>query len=147
MDYVGLITLIIGVGALQVILDKGNDLDWFESNFIIVGAAISVIALAVFVIWEMTDKHPVVNLWLFARRNFRIGAIVLVGGYAGFFGISLILPQWLQTQMGYTATDRAGGGADRYLAVLLSPFVGRRHRPRRSARPSRAFRRSCCSPW
>ncbi|PFN91003.1 MFS transporter, partial [Bacillus sp. AFS076308] len=60
MDYVGLITLIIGVGALQIILDKGNDLDWFESTFILIGAAISVIALAVFIIWEMTDKHPVV---------------------------------------------------------------------------------------
>ena len=88
MDYVGLITLIIGVGALQVILDKGNDLDWFESNFILIGAAISVIALAVFVIWEMTDKHPVVNLRLFAYRNFRIGTIVLVLGYAGFFAVS-----------------------------------------------------------
>ena len=84
MDYVGLLSLIVGVGALQIILDKGNDLDWFESNFIIIGAAISVIALAVFVIWEMTDKHPVVNLRLFAHRNFRIGTIVLILGYAGF---------------------------------------------------------------
>jgi DHA2 family multidrug resistance protein len=104
MDYVGLIALIIGVGALQIVLDKGNDLDWFESNFIIIGSVISVVALAVFVIWEMTDEHPVVNLRLFAHRNFRIGTIVLVLGYAGFFGINLILPQWLQTQMGYTAT-------------------------------------------
>ncbi|RUQ46520.1 DHA2 family efflux MFS transporter permease subunit, partial [Corynebacterium pseudodiphtheriticum] len=104
MDYVGLLSLIVGVGALQIILDKGNDLDWFESNFIIMGAVISAIALAVFVIWEMTDKHPVVNLRLFAYRNFRIGTIVLILGYAGFFGINLILPQWLQTQMGYTAT-------------------------------------------
>jgi DHA2 family multidrug resistance protein len=126
MDYVGLITLIIGVGALQVILDKGNDLDWFESNFILVGAAISVIALAVFVIWEMTDKHPVVNLRLFAYRNFRIGTIVLVLGYAGFFGINLILPQWLQTQMGYTATWAGLAVAPiGILPVLMSPFVGK----------------------
>ena len=104
MDYIGLLTLIIGVGALQVVLDKGNDLDWFESSFIIVGSLISVVFLAVFVIWELTDRHPVVNLRLFVHRNFRIGTIVLVGGYAGFFGINLILPQWLQTQMGYTAT-------------------------------------------
>jgi DHA2 family multidrug resistance protein len=61
MDYVGLIALIIGVGALQIVLDKGNDLDWFESSFIIIGSVISVVALAVFVIWEMTDEHPVVN--------------------------------------------------------------------------------------
>ncbi len=78
--------------------------NWFESNFIIVGAVISVVALAVFVIWEMTDQHPVVNLRLFAYRNFRIGTWCWFWGTPGFFGINLILPQWLQTQMGYTAT-------------------------------------------
>ncbi|NWB92756.1 DHA2 family efflux MFS transporter permease subunit [Pseudomonas agarici] len=125
MDYVGLLTLIIGVGALQVILDKGNDLDWFESNFIIIGAVISLIALAAFVIWEMTDQHPVVNLRLFAYRNFRIGTLVLILGYAGFFGINLIQPQWLQTQMGYTATWAGLAVAPLgILPVLMSPFVG-----------------------
>ena len=104
MDYVGLMALIVGVGALQIVLDKGNDADWFESTFIIVGTAISVVALAFFVIWEMTDAHPVVNLRLFAYRNFRYGTLVLVLGYAAFFGINLILPQWLQTRLGYTAT-------------------------------------------
>ena len=126
MDYVGLITLIIGVGALQIVLDKGNDLDWFESNFILMGTALSVVALAAFIIWEMTDKHPIVNLRLFAYRNFRIGTIVLVLGYAGFFGINLILPQWLQTQMGYTATWAGLAVAPiGILPVLMSPFVGK----------------------
>lgn len=126
IDYIGLISLIIGVGALQIVLDKGNDLDWFESNFIIIGTLISVVALAVFIIWEMTDSHPIVNLRLFAHRNFRIGTIVLVGGYAGFFGINLILPQWLQTQMGYTATWAGLAVAPiGILPVLMSPFVGK----------------------
>ncbi|MBD8604429.1 MULTISPECIES: DHA2 family efflux MFS transporter permease subunit [unclassified Pseudomonas] len=126
MDYVGLITLIIGVGALQVVLDKGNDLDWFESGFIIVGSVISAVALTAFVIWELTDEHPVVNLRLFAFRNFRIGTLVLVFGYAGFFGINLILPQWLQTQMGYTATWAGLAVAPiGILPVLMSPFVGK----------------------
>ena len=126
MDYVGLLTLIVGVGALQVVLDKGNDLDWFESGFIIVGSLISAVFLAVFVIWELTDKHPVVNLRLFVHRNFRVGTLVLVGGYAGFFGISLILPQWLQTQMGYTATWAGLAVAPiGLLPVLMSPFVGK----------------------
>lgn len=83
MDYIGLLTLIIGVGALQVVLDKGNDLDWFESSFIIAGSLISVVFLAVFVIWELTDRHPVVNLRLFVHRNFRVGTLVLVGGMPG----------------------------------------------------------------
>jgi len=126
MDYIGLISLIIGVGALQVVLDKGNDMDWFESNFILIGTAISAIALAVFIIWELTDAHPVVNLRLFAYRNFRVGTIVLVGGYSGFFGINLILPQWLQTQMGYTATWAGLATAPLgVLPVLMSPFVGK----------------------
>ncbi len=126
MDYVGLITLIIGVGALQVVLDKGNDMDWFESNFIIIGAVISAIALTVFIIWEMTDEHPVVNLRLFKYRNFRVGTMTLVMGYAGFFGINLILPQWLQTQLGYTATWAGLAVAPiGILPVLMSPFVGK----------------------
>jgi len=126
MDYIGLISLIIGVGALQVVLDKGNDLDWFESSFILVGSLISAVALAVFIIWELTDEHPVVNLRLFAFRNFRIGTLVLVFGYAGFFGINLILPQWLQTQMGYTATWAGLAVAPiGLLPVLMSPFVGK----------------------
>jgi DHA2 family multidrug resistance protein len=126
MDYVGLITLIIGVGALQVVLDKGNDLDWFESSFIVIGSVISAVALTAFVIWELTDEHPVVNLRLFAFRNFRIGTLVLVFGYAGFFGINLILPQWLQTQMGYTATWAGLAVAPiGILPVLMSPFVGK----------------------
>ncbi|WP_434037987.1 DHA2 family efflux MFS transporter permease subunit [Pseudomonas aeruginosa] len=70
MDYVGLIALVIGVGALQIVLDKGNDLDWFESDFIVGGALIAAIALAFFIIWEFTDRHPIVNLRLFAHRNF-----------------------------------------------------------------------------
>lgn len=126
MDYVGLITLIIGVGALQVVLDKGNDMDWFESNFIVIGAVISAIALTAFIIWEMTDEHPVVNLKLFKYRNFSVGTFTLVMGYAGFFGINLILPQWLQTQMGYTATWAGLAVAPiGILPVLMSPFVGK----------------------
>lgn len=126
MDYIGLLTLIVGVGALQIVLDKGNDLDWFASNFIVIGTVISVIFLAIFIIWEMTDRHPIVNLRLFAFRNFRIGTITLVGGYAGFFGINLLLPQWLQTQMGYTATYAGLAVAPiGILPVLMSPFVGK----------------------
>ena len=126
MDYMGLILLVLGVGALQIVLDKGNDLDWFESNFIVGGTVVSVIALAAFVIWELTDKHPIVNLRLFVHRNFTFGTLALVGGYAGFFGMNLLLPQWLQTQMGYTATWAGLAAAPiGILPVFLSPLVGR----------------------
>lgn len=126
IDYVGLTLLVIGVGALQVVLDKGNDLDWFESNFIVIGSLIAVIALIACVIWELTDKHPIVNLRLFKYRNFTFGTLALVLGYSGFFGINLLLPQWLQTQLGYTPVWAGLAAAPMgFLPVFLSPLVGR----------------------
>ncbi|MEW5309269.1 MAG: hypothetical protein WDW38_001165 [Sanguina aurantia] len=79
IDYVGLVTLIIGIGALQIVLDKGNDEDWFNSSFIVITAIISAIAIAIFLIWELTDKDPIVDLRLFRHRNFRYGTIALIG--------------------------------------------------------------------
>lgn len=89
--------------------------------FIIVGTLISVISLVALVIWELTDKHPIIDLRLFRYRNFSFGTLVLC--YSGFFGINLLLPQWLQTQLGYTL-GWAGGGAYRYFAGV-SVSVGR----------------------
>ncbi len=105
IDYVGLILLVLGVGVLQVVLDKGNDLDWFESNLICLGAAFSAVALTALVIWELTDKHPIVNLRLFRYRNFSFGTLALVLGYSGFFGINLLLPQWLRIGIGGACTQ------------------------------------------
>jgi len=104
MDWVGLVTLIIGVGALQLVLDKGNDEDWFNSSFIVWTSVISVVTLAVFIIWEWTDKDPIVDLRLFRHRNFSTGTLSLMVAYAGFFSIGVLVPQWLQTQIHYTAT-------------------------------------------
>lgn len=126
IDYVGLALLVLGVGLLQVVLDKGNDLDWFESVFIIVGTLISVISLVALVIWELTDKHPIIDLRLFKYRNFSFGTLALVLGYSGFFGINLLLPQWLQTQLGYTPVWAGLAAAPiGILPVFLSPLVGR----------------------
>ncbi|AYC33127.1 DHA2 family efflux MFS transporter permease subunit [Pseudomonas cavernae] len=126
IDYIGLLALIIGVGALQLVLDKGNDLDWFESNFIVVGSIVAVIGLAFFLIWEFTERHPIVNLRLFRYRNYSAGTLALVFGYATFMGISLLLPQWLQTQMGYTASWAGLAAAPiGIVPVLLAPFMGR----------------------
>ncbi|AHL76314.1 multidrug resistance protein B [Stutzerimonas stutzeri] len=126
IDYIGLALLVLGVGLLQVVLDKGNDLDWFESNFICISTAISVVALVALVIWELTDKHPIINLRLFKYRNFTFGTLALVLGYSGFFGINLLLPQWLQTQLGYTPVWAGLAAAPiGILPVFLSPLVGK----------------------
>lgn len=126
IDYVGLITLIIGVGALQIVLDKGNDADWFNSNFIIVASIVSAIAIAIFLIWEMTDPDPIVDLKLFRHRNFTTGTLAMVLGYAAFFSIALLVPLWLQQNLGYTATWAGFATAPLgVIPVLLTFFVGK----------------------
>ncbi|MEW5835698.1 MAG: DHA2 family efflux MFS transporter permease subunit [Pseudomonadota bacterium] len=126
IDYVGLITLIIGVGALQVVLDKGNDEDWFNSTFIVVTSIVSAIALAVFLIWELTDKDPIVDLKLFRHRNFSAGTLALVLAYAAFFSIGLLVPLWLQRNLGYTSTWAGFATAPLgVIPVLLTFIVGK----------------------
>jgi len=126
VDTVGLALIVIWVGALQIMLDKGNELDWFDSRFIDVLAIIAVIGLALFIVWEMTESHPIVDLRLFLLRNFRAGTLAVGLGFAVFFGNVVLMPLWLQTQMGYTSTW-AGLAVAPYgiLAFLLSPAVGR----------------------
>jgi len=125
IDVIGLILLVIGIGCLQILLDKGNDLDWFHSNIIITLGVISFVSLSFLIAWELTDKFPVIDLTLFQRRNFAIGTIALTMGFLVYFSNIVIFPLWLQTQMGYTATW-AGLAAFPVgiLPFLLSPLVG-----------------------
>lgn len=126
IDYVGLILLIIGIGCLQILLDKGNDLDWFRSNFIVVLAITSFIALSYLLVWELTEKHPIIDLTLFLRRNFCFATIALTLGFLVYFGNVVIFPLWLQTQMGYTPTWAGLAAAPvGILPFVLSPFIGR----------------------
>jgi DHA2 family multidrug resistance protein len=125
MDYIGLATLVLGVGALQILLDLGNDEDWFNSTKIVLLAVVAVIALAVFLIWELTDRDPIVNLRLFRHRNFTAGTIAMVTAYAAFFSVGLLVPLWLQRNLGYTAIWAGYATAPiGILPVLLTPFVG-----------------------
>ncbi len=126
VDFVGLGLLVIGVGLLQIVLDKGNDLDWFESNFILTCSIVSAIAIAAFVIWELTDSNPIVDLHLFRSRNFTVGTLALVLGFSAFFAINLIMPQWLQRQMGYTPVWAGLVVAPMGIVpFFLAPLVGR----------------------
>ena len=126
VDLVGLALLAVGVGCLQIMLDKGNDLDWFSSDLIVILAVVSLIAVSVFVVWELTDEHPVVDLRLFLRRNFTIGVVAISLGYLTFFGNVVVFPLWLQTQMDYTATWAGLAAAPiGLLSIVFSPLVGR----------------------
>jgi DHA2 family multidrug resistance protein len=126
VDFIGLTALIIGVGSLQIVLDKGNDADWFDSNFIIIGSIVAVIALVVFVIWELTDKDPIVDLRLFRHRNFTTGTLALMLGYSAFFAVVLLVPLWVQRNLGYTATWAGFAMAPiGVIPVLTTFFVGK----------------------
>ncbi len=126
IDYIGLVSLVVGVGCLQVMLDLGNDDDWFNSTRIVVLAIVAAISLTLFVIWEVTDRHPLVDLSLFRHRNFRVGTVALIVAYAAFFSVGLLIPLWLQRDLGYTsiwaglATAPLG-----VLPVFLAPLVGK----------------------
>ena len=126
MDYMGLSMLVLGVGALQILLDLGNDEDWFNSTKIVALALIAAVALTVFVIWELTDKDPIVNLRLFRHRNFAAGTVAMVMAYSAFFAVGLLVPLWLQRNLGYTAIWAGFASAPiGILPVLLTPFVGK----------------------
>ena len=114
------------IAALQIMLDKGKELDWFASGQILILAVVAVVGFVFFLIWELTAEHPVVDLKLFARRSFTMGAVTMSIAYGVFFGSVVLLPLWLQTQMGYTATQAGFVLAPvGILALLLSPVVGR----------------------
>ncbi|WP_374567053.1 DHA2 family efflux MFS transporter permease subunit [Ideonella sp.] len=127
IDIVGLGLLVVWVASLQLMLDKGKELDWFASPQIVLLAIVAVVAFAVFVVWELTDAHPVVDLRLFKRRNFAFGALALSVAYGLFFGNVVLMPLWLQQWMGYTATNAGMALAPvGVFAILFSPLVGRK---------------------
>jgi len=126
LDFVGLGLLVLWVGSMQIMIDKGKELDWFNSSQIVMLAIIAAVGLAFFLAWELTDRHPIVNLRLFARRNFLMGTSALAVAYALFFGNVVLLPLWLQQWMGYTATWAGIVTAPvGILAIILSPWVGK----------------------
>jgi DHA2 family multidrug resistance protein len=126
IDRLGLALLVVWIGAMQMMLDLGKENDWFHSQLIVALAVIALVGFAFFVIWELTDKHPVVELRLFARRNFWAGTVATSVGYGLFFGNVVLLPLWLQQFMGYTATDAGMVTAPvGLLALVFSPIVGK----------------------
>jgi DHA2 family multidrug resistance protein len=143
IDRVGLMLLFIWVGALQIMLDKGKDLDWFNSPVIVTLLVVTAIAFAAWLIWELTDKHPIVDLSLFKSRSFSLGTVAMCLGYGVFFGNIVLMPLWLQSFVGYTATwaglVSAPSGVTAVLTSLMIGRLMRRFDPRALAAASFAF--------
>jgi DHA2 family multidrug resistance protein len=125
IDYWGIGYLALGIGALQVMLDKGQEEDWFGSHFILVLFALCVIGFVLFVIRELTTDHPVVNLRIFKNRTYATGVLLMtVLGFV-LYGSTVLLPLWLQTLMGYPALQAGMAMLPRGLgSFLFMPIVG-----------------------
>jgi len=125
IDVVGLVLLVAGIGCMQFMLDNGNDNDWFASPMILTLGLIALVSLSFLIAWELSAKHPVIDLSLFKQRNFTVGVTAMSFGMLAFFAINVISPLWLQTTLGFTASwsglTSAWVGV---LAFLLSPVVG-----------------------
>jgi DHA2 family multidrug resistance protein len=103
IDYWGLALLALGLGCLQIVLDKGQQENWFSSSFIVWLSIISVLSMISFVINEFYAKHPIVNLRAFKNVSFSTGNIVMFLGFFNLFASIVLLPIYLQTLMGYTS--------------------------------------------
>lgn len=103
IDVLGLFLLAVGLGSLQTVLDRGQRLDWFSSDLIVVCTVLAVGALSVLIPVELHRKHPVINLKVFRDRSFTIGCAIVFVGFLSLFGSILMLPLFVQELMGYTA--------------------------------------------
>ncbi len=126
IDWTGLGLIATGLGALEVVLDKGQEDDWFQSSFITGFAIYAAVALVSFVVWEWNHDTPIVDVRMFKRGGFAVAnSLMLVLGVT-LYGSTVLLPQYLQVLMGYTAQQSgmalSPGGV---LIILLLPFVGR----------------------
>jgi len=125
IDYIGLGLVALGLGTLQVVLDKGQRDDWFESHFIVVLAAIAASSLLFLIYWEWRQKDPVIDLRLFTNRTFAASNFLMFMLGFALLGSTVLLPLFMQTMLGYTA-QKAGfallpGG---FSLMLLMPLVG-----------------------
>jgi DHA2 family multidrug resistance protein len=125
IDFVGFGLLAIGLGTLEVVLDKGQEENWFASSMITGFAITAAVTLVTFVIWELRQKHPVVEVHLFASRNFASANLMMLTLGVALYGSTVLLPQYMQLLMGYSA-QQAGmalspGG---FVVIAFLPLVG-----------------------
>ena len=126
VNTVGLILLALGVGALQLMLDQGRELDWFNSTEIVVLTIIAAVGLIVLIIWELTDDNPVVDVSLFKSRNFTVGCVSTSLAFLVYSGTVVLIPLLLQQVYNYTATWAGLAAAPvGLLPILLAPIIGK----------------------
>ena len=126
VNTIGLILLALGIGALQLMLDQGRELDWFNSTEIVVLTIIAAVGLIALIIWELTDDNPVVDVSLFKSRNFTVGCVSTSLAFLVYSGTVVLIPLLLQQVYNYTATWAGLAAAPvGLLPILLAPIIGK----------------------
>jgi DHA2 family multidrug resistance protein len=123
IDYIGFSLMALGIGLLQIVLDKGQEADWFSSRWICWSAVIAVIAVILFIWHELRDPHPIVNLRVLKNRNFAVATFLVAILGAVLYGNTATLPIMLQGLMGYTALASGWVMTPRGVGSLLSMFI------------------------
>jgi DHA2 family multidrug resistance protein len=126
IDGIGLGLIAVGLGALEYVLDKGQEEDWFHSHTIVVFASVAAVSLVSFVFWEWRQEHPVVEVRMFKNTTFAVSTVMMLVLGMALYGSTVLLPQYVQVWMGYSAQDAgmvlSPGG---FIVILLLPLVGR----------------------
>jgi DHA2 family multidrug resistance protein len=125
VDGMGLGLIAIGLAAMEIVLDRGQELDWFGSSFIAWSAAIALFAIVGAIAWELHVKNPVVNLRLLKERNFAMCCVIVLGMYTALYATTFLLPQYMQELMGYSATVAGLAVSPAGLVTMVEvPMVG-----------------------
>ena len=126
VDYIGLSLITLGLGSLEVVMDRGEELDWLGSNFIVIMLIMSFIGIAGAIAWLLYTDQPVVDLRVLGDRNFAIGCLLIAAMATVLYASAVVIPQFAQQQLGYTATWAglilSPGGL---VVIVLIPIVGR----------------------
>jgi DHA2 family multidrug resistance protein len=123
IDYIGFGLMAVGLATLQLILDKGQEEDWFASNWIVWATIMAVAALIAFIIWELRAKEPIVNLRVFSNRNFAVGTVLIASVGVVLYGTTALLPLFLQTLLGYPAVQSGMAVSPRGFGSIISMLI------------------------
>ncbi|HKV36693.1 MAG TPA: DHA2 family efflux MFS transporter permease subunit [Pyrinomonadaceae bacterium] len=123
IDYIGFGLMALGLAALQIVLDKGQEEDWLSSSFITKLIVIAIVALIAFVVWELRTKEPIVNLRVLGNRNFAVGVVLITAMGVVLYGTIALLPLFLQTLMGYPALQSGLAVSPRGIGAVVSMIV------------------------
>jgi DHA2 family multidrug resistance protein len=126
IDFAGFGLLALWIGCLQILLDKGQDEDWFSSNFIRWLAFFAVVGFVVFLVWELTRDHPIVNLQILKDRNLAIGVLLNFSVGAVLYGTTAVLPQFLQLLLGYPSLQAGLVMSPRGIGAIVGSMVAGR---------------------